>query len=157
MLNHNIHAAIATLGPIGKLPAPGTMGSLVALILGGLLIIQLGHIYLTVILFLIIFIGYFSIKAHYEVTGIKDAGEVVIDEVIGQWLPLLVIPYRMENLTEFLFSLFFAFILFRFFDISKIGPIKKAESLPGAFGVLADDILAGISAGVILLCLFSIQ
>ena len=47
-----------------------------------------------------------------------------------------------------------AFILFRLFDITKPGPVRKAEALPGAAGVIADDVLAGIAAGVIIAAIF---
>ena len=123
---------LATLGPIGMLPAPGTMGSLVAVILGGLITINLGLGTLVIILALVTILGFPAANAHYRLTGVKDSGSVVIDEVIGQWLPLLIIPMLPS------YSL-------------KYGLVKKAEKLPGAYGVIADDVIAGILAGLCLL------
>ena len=80
-------------------------------------------------------------------TGRHDAGEVVIDEVAGQWIALLVVPLDWRWYLA-------AFLLFRVFDILKPGPVRMAEKLPGGVGVMADDIVAGVFAGV---CLLIIQ
>lgn len=139
---------LATLGPVGMLPAPGTMGSLVAVIIGGLITINLGLGTLVIILALVTILGFPAANAHYRLTGIKDSGSVVIDEVIGQWLPLLIIPVLPSYSIEYSVTLVFSFILFRFFDILKYGLVKEAEKLPGAYGVIADDVIAGILAGL---------
>lgn len=76
--------------------------------------------------------------------GKDDPGEIVIDEVAGMWLALLFLPKSI-----LLFSL--AFILFRIFDITKPWIIGKIQSLHGGFGIMLDDILAGILARLILL------
>ena len=145
----NLAAAIATLGPVGMLPAPGTAGSFAALIMAAVITHQAGIGGLVVVLVVVVLLAFPAIDAHYRKTGIKDAGPVVIDEVIGQWLPLLLLPpFSME--TGSLIGYGLAFILFRLFDITKPGPVRKAEALPGAAGVIADDVLAGIAAGVII-------
>ena len=102
-----------------------------------------------VALVVVVLLAFPAIDAHYRKTGIKDAGPVVIDEVIGQWLPLLLLPPFSMG-TDSLIGYGLAFILFRLFDITKPGPVRKAEALPGAAGVIADDVLAGIAAGVII-------
>jgi len=84
-----------------------------------------------------------------------DPSEVVIDELVGQWigmLPLLFFLNDNFNKTEdFPYKeLFTTFILFRIFDIVKIGPIKWADNLNTGFGVMFDDVLAGILAGLIM-------
>jgi phosphatidylglycerophosphatase A len=84
-----------------------------------------------------------------------DPSEVVIDELVGQWigmLPLLFFLNDNFNKTEdFPYKeLFATFILFRIFDIVKIGPIKWADNLNTGFGVMFDDVLAGILAGLIM-------
>ena len=56
---------------------------------------------------------------------------------------------KTDNNWHLLLSLLFSFFLFRFFDITKIGPIKKFETLPGGVGIMADDIAAGLSAFII--------
>ena len=149
-------AQCATLGPIGSLPAPGTMGSLAALILGACITINFGVGVLVVAIILATILGFPAADAHFRVTGIKDSGSVVIDEVVGQWLPLLVIPVPALLNTDYMIMLAGVFILFRIFDIIKIGLVKKAESLPGATGVMADDVVAGIMAGLVIMIGFHV-
>ena len=149
-------AQCATLGPIGSLPAPGTMGSLAALILGACITINFGVGVLVVAIILATILGFPSADAHFRVTGIKDSGSVVIDEVVGQWLPLLVIPVPALLNADYMIMLAGVFILFRIFDIIKIGLVKKAESLPGATGVMADDVVAGIMTGLVIMIGFHV-
>lgn len=144
-------AQCATLGPIGSLPAPGTMGSLTALILGAFITINFGVGTLVIAIVLATILGFSAADAHFRVSGIKDSGSVVIDEVVGQWLPLLVIPVPALLNADYIIMLGLAFIMFRIFDIIKIGLVKKAERLPGATGVMADDVVAGIMAGLVIM------
>ena len=76
-------------------------------------------------------------------SGKKDASEVVIDELAGQWIALLVIPFDWRWWLT-------AFLLFRLFDIAKPGPVKMAERLPGGIGVMADDVVAGVLVATLL-------
>ncbi len=73
----------------------------------------------------------------------KDSARVVVDEVAGMCVSLLWIPLSISSVAA-------AFVLFRFFDIAKPLMIRKLESLPGGWGVMADDVLAGIYANIIL-------
>ncbi len=73
----------------------------------------------------------------------SDSSKVVIDEVAGMCITLLFIPVTVK-------FLIIGFVLFRFFDIVKPFFIKKAEALPGGWGVMADDVLAGVFANIIL-------
>ena len=133
---------IATLGPIGRLPAPGTAGSAIA-VLSGLYLMSLGPFILILSWITCLIIGTFA-SAHYtDMTGRKDPSEVIIDEVAGQWVALLFIPHDILYLIA-------AFILFRLFDITKCWPVNWAERLPGGLGVMVDDLLAGLMAGIIL-------
>ena len=77
-------------------------------------------------------------------SGKKDASEVVIDELAGQWIALLVVPPDWRWWLA-------AFVLFRLFDIVKPGPVRMAERLPGGLGVMADDVVAGVLAAALLL------
>ena len=92
-------------------------------------------------------ISIFAIGKIEESTGIHDAPEIVIDEIAGQWLamvPLVFMPYGWVELG-------LSFLLFRIFDILKpwpIGPLDRKVS--GGFGVMVDDLVAGVIAGVIL-------
>lgn len=145
-------SSLSTLGPIGKLPAPGTMGSIVAAITGALIAIYGGLVPLVVATVLVTAIGFPMANAHYRVTGQKDAGEVIIDEVGGQWLAMLPIPVAPAMTVEYLVWVAVAFALFRLFDIWKPGPVRQAEKLqPYATGVMADDIIAGALAGAVIM------
>ena len=134
---------LATLGPIGHLrPAPGTIGSLVALGTGYLIAnFSLGVLVAAILALSIL--GIFAAERYSQRTGKKDASEVIIDEVAGQWIPLVIIPLEIDWYIA-------AFLLFRFFDISKIGPVGHAETFNGGVGVMADDLIAGILAAFVL-------
>ena len=140
-------SAIATLGPIGRLrPAPGTWGSLFGVITGyGLASVSPRLLEIGIVI--VIIIGTIAASKHQESTGRKDASEVIIDEVAGQWIALLVIPLDWRWALA-------AFLLFRLFDITKPGPIGMVEKWPRGIGVMADDIIAGIAAA---LCLWIAQ
>lgn len=71
----------------------------------------------------------------------EDPSQAVIDEVAGQWISLLFIPF--SPLTVLL-----SFILFRLFDVLKPGPVDRAQNLPGGWGIMTDDVLAGIFANL---------
>jgi phosphatidylglycerophosphatase A len=73
----------------------------------------------------------------------KDPSKVVIDEVIGMWITMMFIPFTWINVL-------IGFVLFRFFDIAKPLGIRRLEDLKGGVGVMADDMLAGIYANIIL-------
>lgn len=73
----------------------------------------------------------------------KDSSRVVIDEVAGMAIGLLFVPVTLPNLVTGL-------VLFRFFDIVKPLYIRRAEALPGGWGVMADDVLAGVYTNLVL-------
>ena len=134
---------LATLGPIGYVrPAPGTIGSFVALGTGYMIAsFSLGVLVAAILAVAIL--GTFAAERYGQRTGKKDASEVIIDEVAGQWIPLVIIPLEVEWYVA-------AFLLFRFFDISKIGPVGHAEKFTGGIGVMADDLVAGILTALVL-------
>ena len=133
-------------------PAPGTWGSIVGIILAYILLKTITFMTFCLLLLLVILIGFWGTKKYIGKNSEKsDPAEVVVDEVIGQWIAVLPIGYMIQ-LPEFNFGgLWFvwlwAFVSFRFFDIVKLGLIGWADNLGGALGVLLDDILAGIAAG----------
>ena len=136
-------AYLATLGPIGHLrPAPGTIGSVVGVV-SGYIISGYGAGILAAATLLITIIGVFAADAYGQTTGRKDSPEVIIDEVAGQWIALIILPLDLWWFAA-------AFVLFRFFDITKIGPVGMAEQLSGGVGVMADDIVAGLLAALCL-------
>jgi len=144
-------SAIATLGPIGYLPAPGTAGSLVAAILGVFITIYFGLMTLVVMIVIAALVSFPAIDAHHALTGKHDNKEIIIDEVVGQWLVFLAIPLTPLWGWNYLLLVGLAFILFRVFDILKPPPVSTAEELPGAAGVIADDVMAGVLAGVLIM------
>lgn len=126
--------------------ASGTAAAAVASVIGtGLLLI--GPWALAIGVLLALAAGFWAI-GRLNVGG--DPGWVVIDEVAGQWIALLA-AFRPS-----LVMVLAAFLFFRAFDILKPGPVHWLERWPGALGVLADDVLAGIFAALLLLaCRFA--
>ena len=136
----------AEVYPIGHSKyAPGTMGSLIAILIGYFLILNLEIKIYLIFLLIFIILSYLLCEAHLKLYNKKDPKEVVIDEVSGQLIAILGCVQSEKSIYMFL-SLLLSFVLFRFFDITKIGPIKKFENLPNGIGIMADDIVAGFFA-----------
>ena len=74
-----------------------------------------------------------------ERVGLKDPGIVVVDEVLGQWVTLLALPFTPATAV-------LGFLLFRAMDIVKPWPARDLERLPGGWGIMADDVAAGVYA-----------
>ena len=128
--------------PIGKLKyAPGTIASLFTCIIFFYLNKYFQIEILIIIFFTIFFLSLPSIQIYLKKYGDKDHQSIVIDEFLGQYVALFSIPlFELEN--NFI-NICIIFLLFRFFDISKIG-LKSIEKMPGAYGILFDDIIGGI-------------
>src|SRR5579862_2714495 len=135
---------IATAGGAGYFPiAPGTAGSLV----GVALVVGLGFLPLrgfaaravlaaaSLVLFVI---GVWAAGEAEKFFGRIDPGQVVIDEVVGQMLTLLLIPHATWK------WLLGGFLLFRAFDIVKPFPARQAERIPRGWGIMVDDVIAGL-------------
>ena len=140
-----IAKVFATFFGVGLLPfAPGTWGSVTALPLG-YLIVSLGGVELLLIATAaMLILGTWASGVTSEQMGVHDPSLIVIDEVVGQWLTLLVAPLNI-------FWYFVGFILFRVFDIIKPWPISWADkNIKGGFGVMFDDLIAGIFAAMAL-------
>ena len=133
---------LATLGFVGHMPkAPGTWGSLAAVILAPWLFIPFSLSVKIVILAALFFIGSRACFAAEKTFGRKDPGQAVIDEVLGQWVTFLFITSASLSV------LAMGFLLFRFFDIVKPFPIRSSENwLTRGYSVMLDDLLAGIYA-----------
>ena len=146
----------ATLFGIGLLPlAPGTWGSLFGLILflyaGVYLTIsqELFYFFLLCIISLAFIICYFATK-DLDVNE-KDQKSIVIDELAGVWLAFTPVA-GVIMMKEFLIYSFLAFILFRIFDIWKPYPIYIVDKrIKNYFGVVLDDLIAGIYAAIIVI------
>lgn len=140
-----IATSFASLGPVGRLPASGTWGSAAAALAAPLLFMPAPQPMRAFILLLVFVGGGLACDIVERNTGRKDPGLCVIDEVLGQWavyLPFAALtPWQM----------FWGFVLFRIFDIAKPAPVRASECwLPGGFGVMLDDLLAGLYAAVAL-------
>ncbi|MCI4660287.1 MAG: phosphatidylglycerophosphatase A [Neomegalonema sp.] len=146
------HRLLATLFGSGDLPlAPGTWGSLVALLCAAILYAITGALPSVVLLSLASVIIWRSAVLYARARATKapsekDPSEIVADEAIGQWITLLPVfvsdapaPYWLA-----------AFIAFRLLDITKPWPISWADQQEGAHWIMIDDVLAGILAALIL-------
>jgi phosphatidylglycerophosphatase A len=144
---------IATLGPLGRLKAPGTWGSAAGL-LWWALVVRLAHqkggphefvfdslVVLTAILLC-------GVAAAF--IGKKDPSEVILDEFAAMPLVFLFNPYVYRNDKISLVFILLGFLLFRLFDITKPFGIKALEKLPGGFGIVLDDVMAAIYANLAL-------
>ena len=141
----NLADCIVTMFYIGRIPlAPGSWASLAAVILWLNIFNNLNYLLLPIISLILFFIGTYFSHLALKTTNKKDPSFIVIDEWVGQWITFSFLPV---NYTIAILG----FLLFRFFDISKVGPVKFFEKLPGAWGVMADDIIAGILSMVSLL------
>lgn len=145
---------IATLFGIGYLrPAPGTWASAVAVLLG-LAIHRLGHFpALAVATVIAIGAGFWSVRRMTAGMAHKDRSEIVIDEVAGQWIALCFpsFGFMLMGLPREMFPYpgwVAAFFFFRLFDIWKPWIIGRADRRGDADGVMWDDLLAGLFAGV---------
>lgn len=135
---------LATWFGSGLLPkAPGTWGSLAALPFAALISFLFGPWGLLVAAAIIFGIGIWASDLYASRSGTSDPGTVVVDEVAGQWLALF--PVALD------WTLYpVAFLAFRFFDIIKIWPANWMDQrLKGGFGIMADDIVAGIYAAML--------
>jgi phosphatidylglycerophosphatase A len=129
----------ATCSYVGRIPyAPGTWGSLLACLI--LFFVPASNNLIVVAL--LVLTGLVTAERARGVE--KDPGRIVIDEYVGMAITMIGHNPTVWNLTK-------AFILFRAFDILKPYPIRKLERLPGATGIMADDVLAGIFANIFLL------
>ena len=157
---------ISTFFYVGLLPlAPGTYGSAFALFTAYLIVMFLSLPSLIILSIFTFFIGTYHIHrylAHKEET--KDPPEIVIDEVVGQWVAICIplVVFWNFNMLYILDSCYFwllSFFLFRVFDIWKPWPISWADRQESALGVMLDDILAGCysSALSILLIFFFVN
>ncbi|MCX6573743.1 MAG: phosphatidylglycerophosphatase A [Candidatus Aminicenantes bacterium] len=134
---------LATFFGLGLAPVlPGTVASAATTILFVFLLRGLSgplYVLLVVVLF---FAGVAVSKITADALGRPDPGRVVIDEVCGQLIALAFLPAGG-------FPAGLAFALFRFFDIIKPWPIRRLERLPGGWGIMADDVGAGLAAAAL--------
>ncbi|WP_462325034.1 phosphatidylglycerophosphatase A family protein [Desulfoplanes sp.] len=137
---------VATLWIAGRGPkAPGTWGSLAAMVMAPFMFLPLPLLYRIGVLVGIFFLGSLAAARAETIMGQKDPGCVVIDELLGLWACYLFFP----ELSPLMLAI--GFVLFRIFDIAKPWPVRASETwLPGGWSVMLDDVFAGVYAGVCL-------
>ena len=160
--------AVTTFG-VGYLPlAPGTWGSMVGV---GIYLLFAWieasfnpknlsetqttawiHVFNGVIFIVFCLLGIWASGHSTKLFKHKDPSQAVVDEVIGQLLTFLFIPFTFSWKL-----IFVGFLLFRLFDIWKPYPIDSLQNLPSGIGVCADDILAGVYAGAILSVIYAVS
>jgi phosphatidylglycerophosphatase A len=144
---------------LGRLPlAPGTWGSLPPVIIFGLMSFfgASPALITNVMAALVLAGGVVCVEfapAAIAATGKNDPREVVADEFAGQAVAFLFSPFLATGSAmgrQVLITAFAGFVLFRLFDISKPWPIRRLEKYPAGWGILADDLLAGVYAWIAL-------
>jgi len=143
--------ALSTWFGLGFAPiAPGTCGTLGAIPLI-LVMHEVGVVFRALLLVLLVGLAIWSAHCYRELSREKDPSAVVIDEVAGLSVAMFLLPPTGPGLA-------LGFVLFRFFDIVKPFPIRRVERLRGGYGIVADDLVAGLYAlvsGRMVLSLFS--
>ncbi len=134
---------ISTFFGLGYFPvAPGTITSLVVILAYKFYLYQFNWPLYLLIFFLLFLVGICTSTKFSTESNKKDPRKIVIDEACGQ----LLVLFRMPDAW---FPVLASFVLFRIFDIAKPYPIKKVEALPAGWGIMMDDVVAAIYAGVI--------
>jgi phosphatidylglycerophosphatase A len=139
-----ISKIIASFFGIGFFPlAPGTVSSFVLILLYKYFIHTWSWPVYAAVGLIIYLIGVITASVAESSAERKDPRFVVIDEILGQWIALFMLPPSWPIVLA-------AFFLFRVFDIIKPLGIRRAESFPGGWGIMLDDILAGMYTGILI-------
>jgi phosphatidylglycerophosphatase A len=135
----SIALLVATGGGLGSVPLmPGTVGSLAGAALCFPMLRLPWPLYLGLTALLAGLAIWVSGQAAEEL-GRADPPSVIVDEFVGMWVAALAIPFQFYDLAA-------VFLLFRLFDVVKPAPLPRLERLPGGFGIVADDLAAGLVA-----------
>jgi|TARA_B110000211_G_C13984423_1_gene511002 phosphatidylglycerophosphatase A len=139
--------------------APGTVASFITCLIFILLyIFQINILFLIGAVSLIFIYSVYAIDKSVNYFDTIDAKEIVVDEFIGQSIPILTFYnyIQVNNFGDFILLVLLSFFLFRIFDITKPYPINKIDrNMKNGFGVILDDVVAGIYSSVVLLIIFS--
>jgi len=154
-----LNTLFVTMFGLGKLPKiPGTFGSLATIIILYTLfhILNLSSNLIFIGLIIIFIFSFSAIKTYIKDNENKDPKEVIIDEFIGQSIPIYL--YEISHGTEksadeAIIFYFICFVLFRFFDIAKPFPVSYFDkNFKNSFGVIMDDVCAGFYVVLSLIC-----
>jgi phosphatidylglycerophosphatase A len=140
---------LATYFNIGKFPkAPGTFATLATIPLWWALC-QAGPFVYMIVTLILFPIGVMAAQAYENQSSTHDSKEIVIDEVVGFLITMTWLPMTWQ-------SVVFGFVIFRFLDIVKPPPIRQLDRrVPGGFGVMLDDVVAGIIGSIIMQLLYT--
>ena len=139
---------ISTVFYVGRIPlAPGTICSFLAFLSWYYLRFYIEGVFILYGSLILFFIGVAVSTIYSESIKKEDPPEVVIDEWVGQWIALWLIPH------SFVWG-FLSFTIFRIFDILKLGPVKGMDDIKSGTGIMMDDVVAGIFALLITQSLF---
>ena len=146
----SVALAFASLWPLGRVPlAPGTLGSALAAVLAPFLLLPLSYGARALVLAGLCILGVLAAGRAEKLMGRSDPGQVVVDELAGQWLTYF--PFAVLRPLELLAG----FMLFRIFDILKPWPVRASERwFQGGLGIMADDLLAAVYAAC---CLWGLR
>ena len=146
---------IATLFFVGQAKiAPGSIASLLTTIVFYIFAMKLDYVILIIIIFVTTILSFFAIHVYTTDFKEKDRSEIVIDEVVGQFVALSPLLFFEEKFPPEIYTCFMSFIFFRFFDIVKPYPIYLFDRMNSTFGVIFDDIVAGIFSAFLLTLTF---
>lgn len=147
---NNLSRLVSTFFGVGYFPLiPGTAASFISAALYYFFLRNQPNILILILILFLTGIGIPSSTASEKYFLKKDAKPIVIDEVMGQIISLFMIPATQKNIL-------LGFILFRFFDIAKPFPARHLQRLNGGWGIVLDDISAGIWANIFLRILITI-
>ena len=158
MIN-NLNTLFVTMFGLGKIPKiPGTFGSLATVILLYFLFhtLNISSNLILIILIIIFTYSFSAVATHIKESENKDPKEVIIDEFIGQSIPIYL--YEISHGTEktaneAIIFYIICFVLFRFFDIAKPFPVSFFDkNFKNSFGVIMDDVCAGLYVVLSLIC-----
>lgn len=136
MKKYPLSVWIATVGGLGfHSPAPGTLGSAAACLVSYLIPVPWW------VILAVAAVGVWASDAAERALEERDPGCVVIDEVVGMWLSVMLLP------RSFILG---GFLLFRAVDILKPFPVDRMERLPGGWGIMADDVVGGLMSNLLL-------
>ena len=123
--------------------APGTIGSIAAIIIWWFFL-NINFLYFLTFFLLYVLFALIFTQLYLNKEKKDDPSEIICDEVVGQLIPLFII-----SSTNDIYLILIAFVSFRIFDIYKLYPANYAETIPGAYGVIMDDVVAGIYALIV--------
>ena len=154
-----LNTLLVTMFGLGKIPKiPGTFGSLATVIVLYFFfhILEISSNIILVYLIIIFIYSFSAVAAHIKDNENKDPKEIIIDELIGQSIPIYLyeISHGTEKLpNEAIIFYSICFILFRFFDIAKPFPVSFFDrNFKNSFGVIMDDVCAGFYVAISLIC-----